>query len=118
MSIPSQSSTPERRDRATSRLRFLTRGAVVAATGATVAMGFVVAHEQPGASATRTTTTTTTTSSGGSSSSDGTGSSGAGESGDSGTTGTTGDTGNTGTSTSQPTATSSRPTVTSGGTSR
>jgi hypothetical protein len=118
MSIPSQPSTPERRDRATSRLRFLTRGAVVAATGATVAMGFVVAHEQPGASATRT---TTSTSSGGSSSSDGTGSSGSGESGDSGTTGTTGttgDTGNTGTSTTQPTATSSRPTVTSGGTSR
>ncbi len=117
MSIPSQPSTPERRERATSRLRFLTRGAVVAATGATVAMGFVVAHEQPGGQchadddhhvvrrrlldrpgpptrATRARTGTT------------------------GTTGTTGDTGNTGTSTTQPTATSSRPTVTSGGTSR
>ena len=110
MSTPSQPSTPERRERATSRLRFLTRGAVVAATGATVAMGFVVAHEQPGASSTRT---TTTTSSGGDSSPAGTS-----DSGNSGTTGTTGTTGNTGTSTTQPTTTYSRPTVTSGGTSR
>ena len=117
MSIPSQPSTPERRERATSRLRLLTRGAVVAATGATVAMGFVVAHEQPGASASRT---TTTTSSGGGSSSAGT--SDSGDSGSTGTTGdhpgTTGNTGNTGTSTTQPTTTYSRPTVTSGGTSR
>lgn len=110
MSIPTQPSTPERRERATSRLRFLTRGAVVAATGATVAMGFVVAHEQPGAGSTRT---TTTTSSGGGSSSAGTS-----DSGDSGDSGTTGTTGNTGTSTTQPTTTYSRPTVTSGGTSR
>lgn len=116
MSISSQPSTPERRERATSRLRFLTRGAVVAATGATVAMGFVVAHEQPGGSATRT---TTTTSPGGGSSTSGTSDSGdSGTAGTTGTTGTTGDTGNTGTSTTQPTATDSRPTVTSGGTSR
>jgi hypothetical protein len=111
MPASGQASTPAARERARSRLRFLTRGAIVTATGATVAIGIVVAHDRPGAGATRTTTTNTPSStSGGSSSSAGTS-----DSGDSGTTGTTG---NTGTSTSAPTATSSRPTVTSGGTSQ
>ena len=34
-----------------SRLRVVTRGVIVAATGATVAMGIVVSHDHPGASA-------------------------------------------------------------------
>ncbi len=51
MSGPIQTSTPADRERAKARLRTLTRGAVVAAAGATVALGVVVAHDRPGASA-------------------------------------------------------------------
>ena len=53
MSRPSQPSTPAERERAQARLRTLTRGAIVAATGATVAIGVVVAHDRPGAGAAR-----------------------------------------------------------------
>ena len=109
-----QPSTPADRDRAQSRLRMLTRGAIVAATGATVALGVVVAHDRPGSGAVKATagtgtssSTTTTTSTSDSSAA--------------GTTGTTGNTGTaattTTTTTTAPTRTSSSATVTSGATS-
>jgi hypothetical protein len=105
-----QPSTPADRDRAQSRLRMLTRGAIVAATGATVALGVVVAHVRPGSGAVKATagtgtssSTTTTTSTSDSS--------------DAGTTGTTGNTGTDATTTTAPKRTSSSPTVTSGATS-
>jgi hypothetical protein len=44
--------SPETRGRADARLRRLTRVAALLATGATVAIGVVVAKEHPGASAT------------------------------------------------------------------
>ncbi len=72
MSAPVQPSTPADRERAKSRLRTLTRGAIVAAAGATAALGIVVAHDRPGASAGPTTAgsgSTSSTSSNGSSSS-------------------------------------------------
>ncbi len=111
MSAPAQPSTPAERDRAKARLRIVTRGAIVAATGATVAMGIVVSHDHPGAAALGT-KAATTTSSNGSASSDASGS---------GTTTTTAGTSGTSSasssSTSTPTTSSSSPTVTSGGTS-
>ncbi len=54
MPAPTQPSTPAERDRAVARLRGVTRGVIVAATGATVAMGIVVSHDHPGASAAAT----------------------------------------------------------------
>jgi hypothetical protein len=103
--------TPADRDRAQSRLRMLTRGAIIAATGATVALGVVVAHDRPGSGAVKATvgtgTSSSTTTTSGSS--------------DAGTTGTTGNTGTdsttTTTTTTAPTRTSSSATVTSGATS-
>jgi hypothetical protein len=106
MSAAGQPSTPLGRERAKAHLRALTRGAIFAATGATVAIGVVVAHDRPGAGAARTTassgaTSSSTTPSNNTSTSD------------SGTAGNTGDTG-----TSSPTTSSMSPAVTSGGTSR
>ena len=108
-----QPSTPADRDRTQSRLRTLTRGVIVAATGATVALGVVVAHDRQGAGAVRSTDST-------SSSSKSTGSMKTQTSSDGGTSNSadSGTTGNTGTSSSSstgtPTSSSSSPTVTSG----
>ena len=68
MSAPAQPSTPAERDRAKARLRVVTRGAIVAATGATVAMGIVVSHDHPGASAVGTKAAASTSSNGSASS--------------------------------------------------
>jgi hypothetical protein len=109
MSAPAQPSTPAERDRAKARLRVVTRGVIVAATGATVAIGIVVSHDHPGTSAAATNPAASTTSSGSASS----------ETSGSNTT-TTGDSGTSSpssSSTSAPTTSSSSPTVTSGGTS-
>jgi thiamine biosynthesis lipoprotein len=51
MTSPAQPRTPADRDRAKVRLRVLTRSVIVAATGATVAIGIVVAQDHPGADA-------------------------------------------------------------------
>jgi hypothetical protein len=104
MSPPVQPSTPAERDRAKARLRGVTRGVIVAATGATAAIGIVVSHDHPGASAVGTKATGSTSSSG-SASSD--------TSGSNSTTTTAGSS----SSTSAPTTSSTSPTVTSGGTS-
>lgn len=110
MSAPHQPSTPEERDRAKSRLRTLTRSVVVAATGATVGIGILVAHDRPGARASGSTVASSTSSTGDSATSS------------TGNTGTS-NTGNTGTSStgtsgsSAPSSSSTSPTVTSGGTS-
>ncbi|HEY1650948.1 MAG TPA: hypothetical protein VGG09_03615 [Acidimicrobiales bacterium] len=116
MPRPSESSTPAGRERVRRRLRNLTRVAILATAGATAGIGVVVAHDDPGSSSTdkgtsgqSTSGTTTTTIDGSSSSSTGT----------TGNTGTTsdGDSGNTGGFSTAPSASSSSPTVTSGGTS-
>jgi hypothetical protein len=117
--------TPDTRRHAATSLRFLTRLAAVAATGATVVIGIVVAKEHPGASAsssapplqtpsTSTTVAPTTTTSPPTStpaSSD----LGAGSSSPTTTTTTLPP---TTTSTSPPTTTTTRPVATSGGTRR
>jgi hypothetical protein len=111
MSAPAQPSTPAERDRAKARLRGVTRGAIVAATGATVAMGIVVSHDHPGASAVAAKATTSASS---------TGSASSDTSGSSTTTRTTGNSGTSSassSSTSTPTTSSASPAVTSGGTS-
>ena len=127
MSPTDEPNTPESRDKATSRLRTLTRGAVFAAAGATVVIGVVVSRDHPGSGSTGKVTTTTGSSSGSGSTSGAStttggssGTSGSSSSGTTGTgnTGTTGTTGNTGTSSSTPSASQSTPTVTSGGSSR
>jgi hypothetical protein len=111
MSRPIRSSTPGSRERGQARVRLITRGAALLATGATVAIGIVVAHDHPGASsvhrgANNSGSTAGTGTSSGSSSSSGT----------SGNTANTGDSGNTDNSGSTaPTSSSSTPTVTSGG---
>lgn len=51
MSSTRQSHSPETRRRANASLRLLTRIAALAATGATVAIGIVVAKEHPGGTA-------------------------------------------------------------------
>jgi hypothetical protein len=96
------------REQARARLRTLTSSALLAATGATVGIAIVVAHEHPGKSAAGATT------------------SGQSTGGTAGTTGTTGnsgsssteDTGNSGASTSSPSISSQTPSVTSGGSHR
>ncbi len=50
MSSTPQSNSPETRRHTDARLRRLTRAAALAATGATIAIGVVVAKEHPGAS--------------------------------------------------------------------
>ena len=108
MSPPNQQSTPPTRERGQARVRQLTRGAALLATGATVAIGIVVAHDHPGASGVRRGAT-------GAGSSAGTGAS-TGASTSSGNTDNSGISGNTGNSgSSAPTSSSSTPTVTSGG---
>jgi cytoskeletal protein RodZ len=97
MSGPVQPSTPRERDKAKARLRFLTRGAIVTATGATVAVGILVAHDRPASTATRNTADSTTSSKGSVSSTTGSSSSSS--------------------SSSTPTTTTSSPAVTSGATS-
>ena len=96
------------RDQARARLRALTNAALVAATGATVGIGIVVAHEHPGKSAAGATTSGQT--SGGA-----TGTTGStGSTGNSGSS-STGDTGNSGSSSFSPGTSSQTPSVTSGG---
>jgi hypothetical protein len=117
MSRRIQTSTPGSREIAQARLRHLTRGVVLAVSGATVAIGILVAHEHPGASSQHKGTTTESGSTAGNgTSTGGSSSSSSGNSDNSGDTGSTGNTGNSGST--APTASSSTPTVTSGGTSR
>ena len=47
MSSTGQANTPENRQKARARVRHLTRGAILAATGATAVIGIVVAHAPP-----------------------------------------------------------------------
>jgi cytoskeletal protein RodZ len=98
MSGPVQPSTPRERDKARARLRLLTRGVIVTATGATVAVGILVAHDRPGSTATRDTADSTTSSKGSVST-------------------TTGSSSSSPSSSSTPTTTTSPPAVTSGATS-
>lgn len=102
--------TPESRESARSRLRNLTRGAVLAATGAAAVIGIVVANDHPGAGGTTRTTGSSGSTTAGTATSSGSSSAG--------TTGTTGNTGATTTTTTTPTVSSSTPSVTSGGTSQ
>ncbi len=114
MSPIDQPNTPENREKARSRLRTLTRGAIFAATGATVVIGVVVSRDHPGARSTgKGAAATTSGSSGSVSTSAGSGSSSSSSS----NTGSTGNTGNTGSSSSSPSISQSTPTVTSGGSS-
>jgi hypothetical protein len=120
MAHPNQSNAPGSRERGQGRVRLLTRAAALLATGATVAIGIVVAHDHPGASSlhpganTSGSTAGTGTSTGGSSS-DGT----SGNTGNTGNSGDTDNSGNTGSSgSSAPTPSSSTPTVNSGGSAR
>ena len=96
------------RDQARARLRTLTNAALLAATGATVGIGIVVAHEHPGKSAAGATTSGQST--GGTTGT-------TGSSGDTGNSGSfsTGNTGNSGASSFSPGISSQRPSVTSGG---
>lgn len=100
-----------RRDQARARLRTLTNASLLAATGATVGIAVVVAHEHPGKSAASTTTSGQSTA----------GSTGTtGESDDTGNSGSsaTGNTGNSGSSSFSPSISSRTPSVTSGGSGR
>ena len=99
------------RDQARARLRTLTSSALLAATGATVGIAIVVAHEHPGKSAAGATTSGQST--GGTAGTTGT----TGNTGNSGSS-STGDTGNSGASTSSPSISSQTPSVTSGGSHR
>ncbi len=99
------------RDQAHARLRNLTRVALFAATGATVGIAIVVAHEHPGKSAAGTTASGQST--GGTT----------GTTGSSGNTGSSGssstaNSGNSGASSFSPSTSSQSPSVTSGGSSR
>jgi hypothetical protein len=100
-----------RRDHARARLRTLTNASLLAATGATVGIAVVVAHEHPGKSAASTSTSgqSTAGSTGTTGSSDDTGNSGSS---------TSGNTGNSGSSSFSPSVSSQSPSVTSGGSSR
>lgn len=97
-----------RRDHARARLRTLTNATLLTATGATVGIAVVVAHEHPGKSAASTTTSGQSSdgASGTTGSSDDTGSS------------STGNTGNSGSSSYSPSISSQTPSVTSGGSGR
>ncbi len=112
MTTLGQPHTPESRDKARARLRTLTRGAVLAATGATVAIGIVVSHDHAGnasgsarSGSSGSGSTSTNIAGGGSSS------------GNTRTIGNSGNTGNTGSSSSAPSVSQSTPAVTSGGSS-
>ncbi|HEY1443986.1 MAG TPA: hypothetical protein VGF51_03735 [Acidimicrobiales bacterium] len=110
MATPNDENTGARREQARTRLRHLTRFALLATTAATVAIGIVVAREHPGKSAAGTTTSGSTGGSTGTT----------GSSGSTGNTGSvsTGNTGNSGASSFSPSVSSQRPSVTSGGSSR
>ena len=116
MSGPVHPSTPRDRDKAKARLRFLTRGAIVTATGATVAMGILVAHDRPGGTANRATGDSTTSSKGSVSGSTGSSTSGT-TSGSSESRATRTSTSSSSSSSSTPTTTTTSPVVTSGATS-
>ena len=94
--------TPHNRDKTQSRLRILTRVAVISATGGAAAIGIAVAHAHPGAGNTTAHSVTPSRPGGATTSS----------SSSSATSGTTGNTGG-----SSPTTTTTTPVVTSGGTS-
>ena len=114
---PGRQLTPESRREAQSRLRTLTTGAILAATGATVVIGVAVAREHPGSATTSKVTTGASNSNSNSNSNpSSSSSSGSGSTGSSTTTGSTGNTG-TSTTTTTPTASSSTPSVISGGSS-
>ncbi len=112
MSRRNQPNQPVSRDGVQSRLRLVTRVAVLAATGATVAIGVVVAHDHPGASVRKSTSSGSGSTSVSNATGGGTTSSSTGNGGNSGNTGITGNTGS-----SAPSASTSTPTVTSGGSS-
>lgn len=101
------------RDQARARLRTLTNATLLAATGATVGIAVVVAHEHPGKSAASTTTV-------GQSTAGSTGTAGSSEDDDTGNSGSssTGTTGNSGTSSFSPSVSTQSPSVTSGGSGR
>ena len=111
--------TPERREKARSRLRTATRGAIFAATGATVVIGIVISQEHRGSTTSAGTTPSASTgsvSTSGSGAAVVSGGSSATSGASSGSIGNTGVSGNTGTS-SSPTISSASPAVTSGGSS-
>ncbi len=108
MASAHQAHRAQSREQAQSRLRFLTRGAILAAAGATAVIGVIVSREHPagsssskGVSGSAATTTVPTT----------------GNTGNSGNTGSSSGSSNTNSSSSAPTQSSSSPTVTSGGSS-
>lgn len=102
------------RDRTRTRLRTLTNAALLAATGATVGIGVVVAHEHPGKSVAGTTTSGQPT--GGATGTTGS-SDNSGITGNSGSfsTGNSRYSGNSGASSFSPGTSSQSPAVTSGG---
>lgn len=108
-----QPHTPENREKARSRLRTLTRGAVFAAAGATAVIGVVVSRDHPGSGATGKAASTSS----GSGSTTGTSKTDGGSSSSVGSSSSI-SSGNTGTSSITPSTSQSTPTVTSGGSSR
>jgi hypothetical protein len=101
-------------------VRFLTRAAALLATGATVAIGIVVAHDHPGASSLHRGANTSGSTAGSGTSTGGSASNGtSGNTGNTGNSDNSGNTGNTGNSGSYaPAPSSSTPTVNSGGSSQ
>jgi hypothetical protein len=89
----------------------LTNAALLAATGATVGIAVVVAHEHPGKSAAGTTTS-------GQSTAGSTGTTGSSDESDDSGSSSTGNTGNNGSSSVSPSISSRTPAVTSGGSGR
>ncbi len=111
MSAQTNSNPGAIRDKARVRLRTLTNAALLAATGATVGIGIVVAQEHPGKSASGS-----TTSGGSTGSTAGTGTTGSsGNTGDDTGSSSSGNTGNSGASSFSPSSSSQTPSVTSGG---
>ncbi|HWF15697.1 MAG TPA: hypothetical protein VG244_05905 [Acidimicrobiales bacterium] len=113
MSLPDQPNSPATREKVQGRLRHVTRAAVLAAAGATVGIGIVVAHDHPGASGAGT-----SASNGSHSATTNTGDGSTSNTGEGSTSANTGSTGNTGGFSTAPSSSSSTPAVTSGGTSR
>src|ERR1700722_10320514 len=103
----------ERRARVQSRLRRMTQGALLAATGVTALIAVVVTREHPGSGALASSDSTPTTSSGATSSA-----THGSTSSTSGSSTTSTNVGSSNSTTTTPSSTSSTPTVTSGGTSR
>jgi hypothetical protein len=111
MSRPDSYPTPSGRQQAWSRVRTLTRASVLAATGLTALIGVVIAKEHAGSSS----NTAAAGNSGGSTGATTTTVPPTSESDDSGNTGNSG---STSSGTAAPSITFSRPSVTSGGSSR